>query len=603
MSPPDVTPQPHNPNVLLSVVIPTITGREDWLERCLAAYKELSPANTEFIVVKDKPTCGHAWVEGYRRSSGTYVHFTADDIEPLPLWWREPMAVLSAGRIPAATVMDSKLRPAVCDSPVGELARDGTGRVPNVLVPFLSRDLLAKGGWLLPVHYGSDDWVAYRASQLGYRVERVRTYQLVHHVANHGRNYLRRYGDVQALVDAMDAAGYVPPVYRQLEINLRSSTTGLDSVSLKRLNMDIEQGRIIVPSAQPRSARARAEEELHQQRMRARENARKPKVYIASQFKNEVDVLEIRLGTIGHLADIIVIAEATVDQRGRPKRLVFPRHEHRFRPWADKIRYVVVDDMPVGEGHEWDVARERHQRDALIRGMEDLRPHDLVYVSDLDEIPYPEALEDALANPPMRFGMDLHLYRLNWRWLDRGCRIGTLGAVVFGKTILENSVCYAVLWDSSVPQRPGISGWHLTYQGDADTLRAKITGMMDKAEQLVMPGVSAEEILTDEWIVESILTGRDIFGRTYRNTEWVDVTELPAYVLENIGRFKHMLIERPANQDEVEASPRCSCGAVWTAGADGERVLAHFPYCRLADEPGTLIHADDRRLKARALDV
>ena len=132
MTLPEVTPQPHNPEVLLSVIIPTITGREDWLERCLTAYKETSPANTEFIVVKDEPTCGHAWIEGYRRSSGTYVHFTADDIQPLPLWWREPMAVLAAGRIPAANVLDTQLRPALCDSPVAELARDGTGKVPNL---------------------------------------------------------------------------------------------------------------------------------------------------------------------------------------------------------------------------------------------------------------------------------------------------------------------------------------------------------------------------------------------------------------------------------------------------------------------------------------
>ena len=180
--------------------------------------------------------------------------------------------------------------------------------------------------------------------------------------------------------------------------------------------------------------------------------------YTASQFKNEVDVLEIRLGTIGHLVDRIVIGEATVDQRGRPKDLVFPQHRERFAPWMDKIEYVVIDDMPGGTAHEDDVARERHQRDALIRGMPDLKPDDVVYVSDLDEIPHPKALAEGFDNPPMRFGMDMILYRLNWRWLDRGCRIGTLGAVVKGIDILERGVCWAVLWDSRVPQRPGISG-------------------------------------------------------------------------------------------------------------------------------------------------
>lgn len=47
-------------------------------------------------------------------------------------------------------------------------------------------------------------------------------------------------------------------------------------------------------------------------------------IFTASQYKNEDDVLEIKLETIGHLVDAIVIAEATVDQRGRPKPLNFP---------------------------------------------------------------------------------------------------------------------------------------------------------------------------------------------------------------------------------------------------------------------------------------
>lgn len=324
--------------------------------------------------------------------------------------------------------------------------------------------------------------------------------------------------------------------------------------------------------------------------------------YTASQFKNEVDVLEIRLGTIGHLVDRIVIAEATVDQRGRPKELVFPQHAERFAPWMDKIEYVVVDDMPLGDAHEDDVARERHQREALIRGMPSLQPEDLVYVSDLDEIPYPEALEEGFNNPPMRFGMDLHLYRLNWRWLDRGCRIGTLGAVVRGQDILERGVCWAVLWDSRVPQRPGVSGWHLTYQGSVETLRAKITGMMDKAEQLVMPGVDPLRILEDDWIQESIQTGRDIFGRTYRPTDWVDLDQLPPYVQQNRERFAHMLISRPSNQDEIEKIPRCTCGGVWIPDLD-EKQLSHFPYCRLTELPDTVILHADNRARPRAKDV
>lgn len=323
-------------------------------------------------------------------------------------------------------------------------------------------------------------------------------------------------------------------------------------------------------------------------------------IYTASQFKNEVEVLEIRLDTIGNLVDRIIIAEATVDQRGRPRDLVFPKEMGRYVKWLDKIEYVIVEDMPRGSSHEDDVKRERHQRDALIRGMPDLKPDDLVYVSDLDEIPYPESLEKVLhSGVPTRFPMDLFVYALNWRWLERGCRVGTLGAVVTGEDILDMSVCWAVLWDARVVGLEGVHGWHLTYQGGVESIQSKITGMMDKAENLVMPGVDPATVITREWIQESIDTGRDVFGRTYRPSEWVDWDQLPPCVGENLDKYAHMMVPRPSNQDEVESQPRCDCGGVF----DTRGNVMHYEYCQKAILPNTIIAPGDNRRRARALDV
>lgn len=323
-------------------------------------------------------------------------------------------------------------------------------------------------------------------------------------------------------------------------------------------------------------------------------------IYTASQYKNEIDVLEIRLETIGHLVDKIVIAEATVDQRGRPRDLHLPKHFGRLAKWKDKLEYVIVEDMPKGGSHDDDVKRERHQRDALRRGMPNLQPDDLVYVSDLDEIPYPEVLADALdKGNPLRLPMDLFVYALNWRWLERGCRVGTLGAVLKGLDIMEMGVCWAVLWDSRVPGNDVVSGWHLTYQGGVDYILSKITGMMDKHQDLVMPGIEPDSILTREWVQESIDTGRDIFGRTYRPSNWVDLDQLPNIIRQHPERYSHMLVPRPANQDEIESRPRCNCGGVF----DHMKNVQHFHYCNKASLPGTLIVPGDNRLRPRSLDV
>lgn len=224
-----------DPNVFLTVVIPTITGREDWAERCVQAYKATTPG-AEIIVVKDEPSCGHAWIEGYRRSSGRYVHFTADDITPWDGWYHECIAATSRMQVPVADVRAPNGNQAWCMAPLGDM-----GHVRNVLVPFLSRELLNYGGWLLPIHYGSDDWVSYRAIQLGLKLAICPGYVLTHHVADEGRNYLRRHADVKMLRDYMAAAGYVPPVYEQLEKNLRESTTGLDNVRINQLDRQVRE--------------------------------------------------------------------------------------------------------------------------------------------------------------------------------------------------------------------------------------------------------------------------------------------------------------------------------------------------------------------------
>ena len=235
MTAPEVTPQKRDQNVLISVVIPTITGREEWAERCEAAYRETTP-HVEIIVVKDEPSCGHAWIEGYRRSTGQYVHFTADDITPRYNWYHDALAAASAGKVPLADVRGPNGSQAWCMAPLGDM-----GHVRNVLVPFLSRAQLAYGDWLLPIHYGSDDWISYRAVQLGLPLVECPSYILTHWVADEGRDYTRRHGDVKALCDAMERAGYVPPVYDQLEKNLRTSKTGLDNVRINQLDKDVQK--------------------------------------------------------------------------------------------------------------------------------------------------------------------------------------------------------------------------------------------------------------------------------------------------------------------------------------------------------------------------
>ena len=313
-------------------------------------------------------------------------------------------------------------------------------------------------------------------------------------------------------------------------------------------------------------------------------------VWAASTFNNELDVLEIRLETLDEVVDRFVLAEATVTQRGNPKELYFEANKKRYAKWLDRIDYIVVDDMPPGEGYECDWIRERFQRNQLARVLENCGPGDRILISDLDEIPYPEALEDGLnrldtpGHHPVKFLMDMFVYRLNWRWLDRGCLIGSTAAV-FRAEDLPMRLIHDVLLGSNAQPVDAIAGWHLSYQGTIEMIRRKMTEMADNFyEQLVTDdlkakGMTADDFLTDEWIQGSMDTGRDIYARTYRPSEWVDIDQMPPCVQADPLKYAHLMVPMPRSNPE---GPRCSCGGVF----DLDGVLAHYPKCQLYGLPG-----------------
>ena len=308
-------------------------------------------------------------------------------------------------------------------------------------------------------------------------------------------------------------------------------------------------------------------------------------VWSASTFNNELDVLEIRLETLDPLVDRFVLAEAPVTQRNQPKPLYFEENKERFAKWLPKITHIVVDDMPDGEGWDANWARERHQRNALAAGLREVDPSDRVLISDLDEIPYPDALMDACIGldtypVPTKFLMDMFVYRLNWRWLDRGCLIGSTAAVFLGTMLPGMPVHDVLLKTPLINATSGVAGWHLAYQGDVDMIRRKMTCIADNFYEQLVPEEKKGDpnvFLTDEWIQESIDTGRDIYGRDYRPSEWVDLDQMPPCVQANPKKYEHLMVPRP------EGPPigiRCTCGGYFSG-----QTLCHFPKCELHEAP------------------
>jgi beta-1,4-mannosyl-glycoprotein beta-1,4-N-acetylglucosaminyltransferase len=103
-------------------------------------------------------------------------------------------------------------------------------------------------------------------------------------------------------------------------------------------------------------------------------------------FYNELDILELRLEVLDRYVDRFVLVEAEVNHVGGPKELFFQKNRERYAKWLHKITHVIVTatESPKDES-PW--AREKYQRECILRGLDGVPPEAIVMVSDLDEIP------------------------------------------------------------------------------------------------------------------------------------------------------------------------------------------------------------------------
>jgi beta-1,4-mannosyl-glycoprotein beta-1,4-N-acetylglucosaminyltransferase len=108
-------------------------------------------------------------------------------------------------------------------------------------------------------------------------------------------------------------------------------------------------------------------------------------------FNTELDMLELRLSILDPVMHKFVICESTVEFSGKPKPLHYLDNKDRFAPWKDKIKHYVISDTPDSGANRW--PREYHQRGAIIRALDGCSSGDLVYMSDVDEIPDPNQVK------------------------------------------------------------------------------------------------------------------------------------------------------------------------------------------------------------------
>lgn len=171
---------------MISVIIPTVTGREEHYERCAQAYCERTKISFEVITEFDHPTVGLAWQAGAEKARGDYIALTCDDLEPQLGWDRAAMAVADSGAIPAPKVVNAHTG-ALESRPVwGMEFADGIDCGISV-IPFMARRQYEAIQPFFLGHYYTDDFISDRARRAGWPSLMCNTYAFKHHWAQHRR--------------------------------------------------------------------------------------------------------------------------------------------------------------------------------------------------------------------------------------------------------------------------------------------------------------------------------------------------------------------------------------------------------------------------------
>lgn len=256
-------------------------------------------------------------------------------------------------------------------------------------------------------------------------------------------------------------------------------------------------------------------------------------IYDCFTFRDEFDMLELRLKILDSVVDKFVICEANKTFTNQPKPYNFLEQQDRFKQWENKIIYLPIELDDTGLDFSKKDTKytptsaawvfESQQRSALIYGLQDATNQDVILLGDIDEIPNPKDV--GYVQVPVICGMDFFYYYIN----NRSC--GKLDSIWPGTSIVP----YIYLsefrnLEHVRGQRSNFrrmrSGWHLSFMGGKELIKRKI-------QTISHTEYNSEKYYNDKHIDECLLSGKDIFKREGMEFELISLPRYyPDYILE-----------------------------------------------------------------------
>jgi len=281
------------------------------------------------------------------------------------------------------------------------------------------------------------------------------------------------------------------------------------------------------------------------------------KIYDCFPFFNELDLLEIRLNYLDPVVDYFVLCEANVTFSGIPKKLFYEQNKDLFKKFEDKIIHVVVDDTPAELVGVDPFKTDQHQRNSVIKGLQDCSDDDIIITSDLDEFPNIDRIKniEEFYEPDVLFHLAQGMYYYYFNLRETSGKLLSHSGEFEGvedKKWLGTKICnYGFLKNHGVDKlrhpsmreagvRIDDGGWHFTYVGGHKETTAKQRVLL-KIECAAHQEFNSPFYKMN--VSKNIEENKDVF---FRESEF-EIVKLddtfPDYIVENRDRFKHLIKE------------------------------------------------------------
>ncbi len=261
-------------------------------------------------------------------------------------------------------------------------------------------------------------------------------------------------------------------------------------------------------------------------------------IYDCFQYFNEDHVVDLRLNILDKFVDYFVVSESTKTHQGKSKKLNF--NIKNFSKFKNKIIYVVADydgDIEFIKHKGGESIIEQHQRNEIIRGLKKAHENDLIILSDSDEIPDLNKLNQIKPRTKFTaFSQKMFMYKMNLQNLNESGWIGS-------KICLKKYLSYPQkLRDLKFKKYPFWridkinhqiieGGWHFSFLHSPKDIANKIQSY-SHGEFNTIENTDLDKIK------KKIEDGKDIFGRGFKLVKVNIDSSFPDYIINNKDTLK-----------------------------------------------------------------